>query len=343
MTIDTRPDANLVLCDPALAAARDAGYSRLESTGRTSAGPVWLWGVYAASAVDPAADPDRWIADALADLAGRANLLMDPDAVRPLCVEYGPYGVHFVDSLFGADVYQHEGQWWSRCLSQPVGTLAMPELEVHPTWRMAAEFAHAFVRSGVTVPVLGMPTVSSALNVAINLYGEAFLIALQDDAVAAGRDLATINGLLRQIHLWYRQVVPAAQLQQVVAAQRLQPPGCGQLCGCSTALVSARCYAAAIAPLDAALLADYPNGGMIHLCGAHLQHLPTWAAMPSLRALQLNDRAAADLEAYHRALRPDQVIYLNPCEEMPVREALRITRGQRLVIVGDPNDQGETE
>jgi hypothetical protein len=57
--------------------------------------------------------------------------------------------------------------------------------------------------------------------------------------------------------------------------------------------------------------------------------------MPSLRALQLNDRAAEDLAAYHRHMRDDVVFYVNPCDGMPVERILQITGGRRLVLVAD--------
>jgi hypothetical protein len=92
-----------------------------------------------------------------------------------------------------------------------------------------------------------------------------------------------------------------------------------------------------VAPLDDELLSMYPHGGMIHLCGAHTQHIPTWRAMKSLRAIQVNDRATEDLEVYFNKLRDDQVIYLNPCPAMTARRALEITGGRRLVLVADPS------
>ena len=329
--------AEAVLNDPRLIAAWDRGVARLEQVGAPDGAsrPFVLWGAYGTSATDPMAEPERWLAEALEDLAAQAERLLDEEVFRPLCVEFGPYGVHFIDRLFGAQVHFHEGQWWSKCLDAPVGTLQTPDLRDDPTWEATRRVAEAFVRAGVSVPVLGLPTLSSALNVAVNLYGEAFLMALQAGPEAARRDLATINDLLRTLHGWYRSAVPPSRLQQVVAAQRLQPPGCGQICGCSTALVSARTYANLIAPHDAALLGDYARGGMIHLCGAHTQHVGTWSAMQQLRAVQLNDRAAADLEAYFNRLRPNQVIYLNPCDEMPLEQALAITGGRRLVVVAD--------
>ena len=128
------------------------------------------------------------------------------------------------------------------------------------------------------------------------------------------------------------------QLQPVIAAERCQPRGFGQLCGCTTHLVSGEVYREMLAPLDDELLSVYPNGGMIHLCGAHTQHIGVWREMQSVRALQLNDRASEDLEIYFNELRDDQVIYLNPTATMTVERAMKITGGNRLVIVADlPN------
>jgi hypothetical protein len=57
--------------------------------------------------------------------------------------------------------------------------------------------------------------------------------------------------------------------------------------------------------------------------------------MKSLRAVQLNDRAALDLEAYFHGLRDDQIIYANLFDGMPLEKVLEITGGERVVIVGD--------
>ena len=87
-------------------------------------------------------------------------------------------------------------------------------------------------------------------------------------------------------------------------------------------------------PLDDALLGDYSRGGMIHLCGTHTQHIPAFRDMKHLRALQVNDRASWDLEAYLKGLRDDQVVYVCPCPEMPVEKILEVSGGRRVVLVG---------
>ena len=99
-------------------------------------------------------------------------------------------------------------------------------------------------------------------------------------------------------------------------------------------VLSAEQYAEFIAPYDDEVLLVYPNGGMIHLCGEHTQHIPVWRGMKSVRALQLNDRAAEDLEYYFKDLRDDQMLYVNPFDGMPVDRIMDITGGHRVVIVG---------
>ena len=172
------------------------------------------------------------------------------------------------------------------------------------------------------------------LNIAVNLYGQQILVGMVDEPEAAKHDLQLINEILCRLHDWYRANVPVTCRQCILPHERCAPPDYGQLCGCTTHLISARMYRQFIAPLDDQLLSLYPNGGMIHLCGEHTQHIPAWREMKSLRAIQLNDRAAWDLERYYRELRPDQVFYLYPCEGMPVERILKITGGERVVIQG---------
>jgi hypothetical protein len=279
--------------------------------------------------------PDDWVASALAAAARHANAASDDAVFRPLAVEFGSRGVHFVDALLGARTFRRHGQWWAQRLTTPVGALAPPDLDADEMWHDAREVAQAFVERGAEGALFGSPTLSSALNVAVNLYGERFLETLPTDPDAAFRDLATINTLLRDLHRWYREHVPHEQLQGVVAAHRCQPPGFGQLCGCSTQLLSAEMYRDFVAQPDADLLGDYPGGGMIHLCGGHTQHIPVWRDMSALRAVQLNDDAADDFEEYYRGLRDDQMLYLNPTATMTAARAISITGGRRLVVVAD--------
>lgn len=331
-----------LLSDARVVGSRDRGLERLTSlySGERPASPMVLYGVTFPVRETAHTEPREWVARALEEASRHVTDtdMRDDGVFRPLAVEFGPRGVHFVDALLGARTFRWHGQWWSRSLSTPVGALEMPRLDADETWRGARLVASAFVEHGATGVLFGSPTLSSALNVAVNLYGERFLVALAADPDAANRDLATINALLRDLHRWYREHVPRMQLQGVVAGSRCQPPGFGQLCGCSTQLLSARMYRESVAPLDADLLRDYPGGGMIHLCGDHTQHIPVWREMPTLRAVQLNDQAADDFEEYYRRLREDQILYLNPTPSMTAARGASITGGRRLVVVADALD-----
>jgi len=155
------------------------------------------------------------------------------------------------------------------------------------------------------------------------------------DPENASKDLVTINDLLCEVHRRCQKMIPMQQLQPVISWGRTQPPGYGQLCGCTTHLISGSCYEELIAPLDDKLLSVYPNGGMIHLCGVHTQHVEAFRKMKSLKAIQVNDRASDDLAIYYNGMRDDQMIYLNASEKMPVKKAMSITNGNRLVVVQD--------
>jgi hypothetical protein len=280
-------------------------------------------------------DPERWVEEAVFDLAGHVDALADEEVFRPLCVQCMPYDVHFVDKVFGAEVLLPEGSyWWSNPLSIPVGSLEAPDLDSNETWLLAERMARAFVATGATVPLFGLPVIASVLNIGINLFGEAILAAMYNDPDAVRRDFAVINNTLCEMHRRIRSIVPEAQLQPVLPDGRVQPPGHGQICGCSTQLLSAEHYREFVAPLDDAVLSVYPNGGMIHLCGSHARHISVWRELKSFRAFQVNNRASEDLETYFAGLRDDQILYVDPCERMPTERVLQITGGRRLVLIG---------
>jgi len=301
-----------------------------------SVGPLVLWGVIGRERDRTILyeDPGLALRRDMQVLAERAYRRKSDKWFVPFCVEGNFYGVHFIDKIFGAEVFFQDGQWYNRYLNIEIGELEKPDLEKDETWRMAREYAQAFLESGTTVPLLGLPTIASALNIAINLYGEEILVAMLTDPDAAKHDLEIINQVLIEIHQWYLNHIPMERLQPVISWERTQPPGYGQLCGCSTQLLSPALYEEFVMPLDNALLGVYPHGGMIHLCGNHEHLLPLFARMENLKSVQLNDRASEGLEKYVKGLREDQVIYLNPCAGMPIEKALEIAKGRKLVVVG---------
>jgi len=86
---------------------------------------------------------------------------------------------------------------------------------------------------------------------------------------------------------------------------------------------------------DDAVLGEYENGGMIHLCGTHTQHMETFRNMKNLRALQLNDRACEHLEQYLNGIREDQVLYVTPCPGMSLDKIMEISKGKRIILAAN--------
>ncbi|MBQ7354290.1 MAG: hypothetical protein IJW62_02075 [Clostridia bacterium] len=324
------------LNDKNLIAKRDQWFSTLEDLyhGRYSEPRVFVVdGVLSTGRSDPYREPEQWVDECLADIAnGKADAILCDTKFRPVCVEYGIYGVHYVDRILGANVYWRDGQWYNDYLTTPIGELEYPDLEHNETFQLSVRAAKRFAEVGGEFPIFGLPTIASALNIAVNLYGQEILMEMLDDPDNARKDLLTINRLLVKLHQTFREIIPQRQLQPVVSWERTQPPGYGQICGCTTQLVSAGLYEEMIADLDAEVLRVYENGGMIHLCGSHAQHIPTFRNMPELKSVQLHDRAAEDLQLYFDGLREDQLIYLYPCKGMTIEKALAITGGKRLVV-----------
>jgi hypothetical protein len=332
-----KPKTLHTLRDPRLVAARTQWFDRLCGlfAGQVQESAFVLSGIQLYN-VDIESDWERWLDEALDELAEQAERSLDERVFRPLAVNYNPRGVHFTDHLLGADVFLLDGESWQvHPLEAPVGSLQPPDLDGHPTWQMMQAFTRAFLARDVPSVIFGLPTIASVLNVAVNLYGDRILLAMLSDPGAARHDLRVLSDVLCDLHRWYLGAVPAEQLQCILPNGRCEPPGYGQLCGCTTQLISGETYREFIAPLDDELLSLYPGGGLIHLCGAHTQHIPVWNEMLSLRAIQINARAAEDQETYYRELRDDFVFYVNPCEGMPVERIVEITGGQRVVIVAD--------
>ena len=325
-----------ILNDEGLRQARDAQFRRLAQlfAGEHGEHVFVLMGVNGWSKTDLYTDPEGWVAGALEDLATKAEALRDRNVFRPLAISVLPFGVHLVNTFFGARAFEAD-DWWADYLTTPVGELVEPDVEAHPSFQIISRIALAFVNAGVSVPVFDAPCLSSPLNMAINLYGQEFLIAMLAEPEKARHDLRVIANTMKRLNLWYQKHIPFDQFQMALSCGRIQPPGHGQLCGCSCHLVSGEQYREFIAPLDSELLALHPGGGMLHLCGSHAQHIPTWKAMPALRAVQINNRAAEDIALYLEGLREDQIMYVNPCDTMPVSKIMDITGGHRTVIVAD--------
>lgn len=308
--------------------------------GRKLEPPVFLCGIsrwigHEEHLIDASGIPDL-VYSAVDALCSQRDRVTRDHVFRPLVVEHWGYGTHFVDAVFGAAVsVQADGNSWSKELSSDVGTLCVPDITQSPEVQRMAAVTDALVQAVAPAGdiFLTLPVLSCPLNIAVNLYGERFLLALLEAPALAERDLQVIADTIIALHRLFRARIPASMARVSVAACRFMPEGYGLIDGCTTQLVSPSVYRNLIAPQDNRILADYPHGGMMHLCGASEHHIPALRAMPALRAVQLNDRATEAFEAYYTGLRDDQLIYVCPTPSMPVERILQISNGGHRVVL----------
>lgn len=280
-------------------------------------------------------EPEAWLDDVLADMQRRGREeAAHPRRFSPLVIELDPHGTHFIDALFGAEMKRVGGQAWSDPLPIRPADLQMPDLSADSTLGRAlrlAQFAVARVREPM---LIAAPVLSCPINIGVNLFGQGLFEEMAEDPEGVRHALRLITDVIAYCMRAFGSVIPSALRRNSVANWRYMPEGFGFIDGCATQLVSARHYEAFFADLDAELLAVFPRGGMIHLCGACAQHIPAWRLMTALRALQLNDRATDDFEAFYTGTREDQVIYVTPNERWPVEHILSFTDGRRVVVQG---------
>ncbi len=294
-------------------------------------------GLSGVNQIDMLEDPRAWLVDVMQDMAAKADHLADEVTFRPPIIELDPYGVHIIDALFGARVRFHGGQVWSEELKIDLEDLEYPDLGNSALLQKVVRLAALAVQAaregaGEGQIFVATPVYACAINIAINLFGERLLEALRKRPQTVERVLAIINQTIIQTARLVNAVIPDDIRRNSVAENRLAPAGVSQFDGCSTQLVSRRDYAHFFAPLDVELMQLTPGGALIHLCGAHTHHLPTWAELPGLRAVQLNDRAMDDLEDYYKRLHPETIFYLCPSARVGIDRIMEITGGKRVVL-----------
>jgi len=288
-----------------------------------------LWGT---NAIDMLAEPDAWLDDVFAGMAACADLYADTRTYRPLLIELDALGTHFVDALLGASVRFHEGQAWSEPLEIAPEELRRPDLARCRVLDRALALARRALERTEGRVLLSTPVLSCPVNIGMNLFGGRLLEDVAVRPEAARHALSVITEVIAGSMRAFAEAIPEHIRRVSVGCSRCMPPGFGLIDGCATQLLSARHYAAHFAELDDGLLRLHHRGGMIHLCGAHTQHLPIWRSMRALTCLQLNDRAAEDLEQYDAALRPDQIVYAAPCETVSVERIAAVGRRRRVVL-----------
>ena len=337
MKTKLRKKTKAALNDPELLKIRNEHFHRMDAVlnGRDDCERAFgMYGYGADAGVQPGDDPVEFAVRALEEAAHHIDKARDLEIFHPIFVSAGMYGVAFVDRILETELTRFP-DWQARFLDTPVGELEYPDLERSETWRRATDVVNALIEMETSLPIISPPCLSSALNEAINLYGEQFLIALVAKPKAARRDLELINDVLKELHSWFLRNVPAEQLGGAALSVRTMPPGFGHIDGCSTHLISGDMYAEFVADLDEEILALHPKGGMIHLCGRHTQHIEAWRKMLSLKIVQLSYPAGEDLEIYFKELREDQSFYAGPAKDMSMERVIDATGGYRLIVAAE--------
>lgn len=282
--------------------------------------------------IDMLKEPDKWLDEVLHDISQYANESADMVTFKPLTIEIDPLGVHYIDAIFGAKVYIYDNQTWSDELDYDLDNLQMPDLANSQIFIESLNLARKAVEITQGKIFITTPVLSCAINIGINLFGERLLEALIIQPESAKRALKIINDVIIACTKAFSEIIPDNIRRNSVACNRFAPDGFGQIDGCATQLLSARQYKEFFAELDDEVLGVSANGGMMHLCGTHAQHIPVFRNMKNLRSIQINDRAAEDLELYFNGLRPDQIIYVAPTSTLSLDRILEITKGNRLVL-----------
>jgi hypothetical protein len=330
--IKLKDETRAILSDPELLEIQARYFADMESVyAGANDRPFVLSGFYGGTGEPSAGPMEEQVARGLDDLAAQAEFMRDDRVFRPLCFDVSTYGEDFGEYLFGLEKLAPDAGRLPR-LNTPVGTLDPPPLETCPAWQNAKAQTEMFLELDLPLPLFSGSYMTSPLVEAVNLYSEDFLVAALQDPDAAMHDLRALCDVQVQMRKWYVDNVPVEQLQWVAPRLRGTLPGMSQIDGCTAQLVSPELYAEMIAPLDAESLMVAPRGGMIHICGYHSHHLPTWRNADWLRALQLSGDAMTDLPLYHNELRDNQVTYVSPHATMELEQIMEVTGGKRTII-----------
>jgi len=170
--------AGKILNDPVRIEHRDMWMSRLQDlyNGKSTGNVMAINGIFGRSENEMLlySDPETWVIESLEVLADQIDKCDSDIQFVPPCIEPMVYGVHFIDSIFGAHVYFDDevGQWYNDYLDKDVGTLQYPDLDKSEAWNIAIRAAKTFLQQELALPLFGLPTIASTLVVSVNLYGE---------------------------------------------------------------------------------------------------------------------------------------------------------------------------
>ena len=286
----------------------------------------------------------RWLHNMLGMLREHRDLFKDPLTYRPLYLSVWEIShrvsLHMVPRVLGCDVpvTLQDGRpvpWCQPLTGKGVkmSDLALPCFNSHPWVQEIGRMIRFLVDATEGKLPLELPFLSEPLLAAVDLFGEDFIVTLVTDPDLARHVLRVCTDTTMGLFKVMREAADGATIQTFGAQTHIPlPPGYYNLFGCTTHLISGDTYDQVVRPYDEELL-DFFEGGGMHLCGRHTQHIGALRRMRRLNGVEINDDAAIDLKAYFDGLREDQFIVLYPTTEMTVERALALTDGGRRLVV----------
>jgi len=285
-------------------------------------------------------DRDAWMENQLR--AVKANVQEALESVSlyyPIIEMFSLYGTHYMDKLFGAGVKSNEGQFWSEPVPYAVAEIEEPDFDGNPLIAQTLDLARWIKQKTEERFLISMPDVGCPLNIAINLFGERFLMELALDPEASRRALQIIARATCRVYDMLIEAVGLETLRCHNAYYVYTPCDYAGLSICATQLISADHFSELVADADDASVPSVYKGVIQHICGRSTQHVPELAARKKIKGVQLNDAGADDFEAYFRGLRKDQIVYVCPTEKMTLEKILSISGGNRIIILARLEEQ----
>jgi len=278
-------------------------------------------------------DRDKWLQNELRAVKENTREALDSTSLfYPMVEMFSYYGTHFLDKLFGAEVGLYSGQFWSEVVDYPVSDLQMPDVDNSPVLKEAVELAQWIKKQSPEGFLISMPDVGCPLNIAINLFGDKFLLEMAANPKSAKRALDIVGDVTRRVIEVFCEAVGQQTIRSHNSYYLYTPYDYGGLSLCATQMVSPSNFDDLIATAEAACMPSSYKGMVQHICGKSSQHVAGLAKMPSVKGIQLNDIATEDFAAYYNGLRSDQIFYVR-LTPIKLDEVLATSGGDRTIII----------
>lgn len=316
--------------------ARESGFQKLFSGEKPDCVPCWHFN-WDLKQIRPELlvvekDRERWLDNQLR--AVKANVeeaLASSSLFYPIIEMFSLYGTHYMDILFGGEVRWKDGQFWSQEVDYSVSEIAPTDLSRSSLIEETVELAKWIKERTGGRFLIAMPDAGCPLNIAINLFGERFLMELALAPQNAKRALGIIADATRRVYEVLIEAVGQETLRCHNAYYVYTPHDYAGLSICATQLISAEHFSTCVADADDAAVPSVYKGMIQHICGRSAQHIGELSRRQRVKGVQVGPE---DFETYFKGLRADQVVYVDLTERMSLDEIMELSRGERTIVLG---------